>query len=156
MLSCRLSPRALRCSARVQWAHLLAARALAGRAQPTPPPKSPLPNPNPLPLAPKTTRSGGIYHEKRCALKPARLDHAVVLVGYGSNRGRDFWIVRNSWSKYWGVDGYVKIRRSGNDCGIASDALYALVAPSARVPRAPERARAAALARGRATTAAAV
>ncbi|GBF93582.1 hypothetical protein Rsub_06302 [Raphidocelis subcapitata] len=97
--------------------------------------------------------SGGIYHEKRCALRPAKLNHAVVLVGYGSDRGRGFWVVKNSWSKYWGVDGYIKIRRAGNDCGIASDAVYALVAEGAAAPGAPERARAAALAGGRARAA---
>lgn len=48
---------------------------------------------------PPPTHSGGVYAEKRCALKPKKLDHAVVLVGFGTREGEDYWIVRNSWSK---------------------------------------------------------
>ncbi|KAI8474230.1 MAG: cysteine proteinase [Monoraphidium minutum] len=93
--------------------------------------------------------SDGIYRETRCALKPKKLDHAVVLVGYGTTEGgEDYWIVRNSWSKFWGQDGYIFIHRRGNDCGIASDVAFARAADEALVPGAPERARALAVARG--------
>ena len=37
----------------------------------------------------------GVYREKRCALKPKKLDHAVLLVGWGTSaEGEDYWVVR--------------------------------------------------------------
>ena len=35
--------------------------------------------------------------------------------------------VRNSWSHFWGDDGYIKIVRGKHDCGIATDPAVALV-----------------------------
>ncbi|KAF6265677.1 hypothetical protein COO60DRAFT_1697673 [Scenedesmus sp. NREL 46B-D3] len=86
--------------------------------------------------------SEGIYRNKHCTLRPSRLDHAVILVGWGEDgsSGERFWLVKNSWSKLWGSDGYIKIHRGGNDCGIASDAAFADVAPKYMVPGAAERA----------------
>jgi len=46
------------------------------------------------------------------------LNHAVQLVGYGSEEGVDYWIVRNSWGPNWGEDGYIRIlRESEPGCG---------------------------------------
>jgi cathepsin L len=40
------------------------------------------------------------------------LDHAVVLVGYGTDEDfGDYWLVRNSWSPLWGEKGYVRLAR---------------------------------------------
>jgi cathepsin L len=39
------------------------------------------------------------------------IDHAVQLVGYGTEAGRDYWIVRNSWGAAWGEAGYIRILR---------------------------------------------
>ncbi|XP_026861293.2 cathepsin L1 isoform X1 [Electrophorus electricus] len=70
--------------------------------------------------------SSGIYEEPSC--NPNNLSHAVLLVGYGSEEGRDYWIIKNSWGAAWGEGGYMRMRRSrSNTCGIASYALYPIV-----------------------------
>lgn len=42
--------------------------------------------------------SEGVYREKRCSLKPAELNHAVILVGWGTDKQtkEPYWIVKNS------------------------------------------------------------
>ena len=44
--------------------------------------------------------------------------HAVVIVGYGTEKGVDYWLVKNSWGKGWGDRGYFKIKRGVHMCGI--------------------------------------
>lgn len=57
------------------------------------------------------------------------LDHGVVVVGYGTENGVDYWLVRNSWGRNWGEDGYIKMERnvvstSTGKCGIVMEASY--------------------------------
>jgi len=48
------------------------------------------------------------------------LDHGVVLVGYGSEHGQDYWLIRNSWNANYGEQGYIRIARTKDEqnlCG---------------------------------------
>jgi len=49
--------------------------------------------------------------------------HAVKLVGWGTEDGDDYWLIANSWNEDWGENGYFKILRGVNECGIESDAV---------------------------------
>ena len=73
--------------------------------------------------------SSGILTSSSCG---TNLDHGVLIVGYGSENGIDYWNVKNSWGTSWGDKGYVKIARSSstNDpgiCGISMDPSFPTV-----------------------------
>eukprot|EP00887_Chlorella_sp_A99_P000277 scaffold13.g277.t1 len=69
--------------------------------------------------------TAGIYTTPDCKTKPRELDHAVIASGYGTTEdGQDFWLVKNTWSPYWGEEGYMRVARSPNDCGVSQEALY--------------------------------
>jgi cathepsin L len=65
--------------------------------------------------------SSGIYDESACS--SSMLDHGVGCVGYGSENGVNYWIVRNSWGTSWGEKGYIRmIKDKSNQCGEATQA----------------------------------
>ncbi|XP_043915938.1 digestive cysteine proteinase 2-like [Protopterus annectens] len=68
--------------------------------------------------------SNGVYFEPQCGNTTDRLDHAVLAVGYGVLQGEPYWLVKNSWSTYWGNDGYILMSTKDNNCGVATDATY--------------------------------
>jgi len=73
--------------------------------------------------------SSGVLTSSTCYTS---LDHGVLIVGYGTENGIKYWLVKNSWSTSWGDQGYVKIARSDstNDpgvCGISMSPSFPTV-----------------------------
>eukprot|EP01061_Rhynchopus_euleeides_P007464 TRINITY_DN164_c0_g1_i16.p2 TRINITY_DN164_c0_g1~~TRINITY_DN164_c0_g1_i16.p2 ORF type:complete len:328 (+),score=133.75 TRINITY_DN164_c0_g1_i16:61-1044(+) len=58
------------------------------------------------------TYSSGIL--TNCCTIICRLDHGVLIVGYGDN----YWIVKNSWGSSWGESGYIRVAYGSNECGL--------------------------------------
>lgn len=61
----------------------------------------------------------GVYKKKWYELIPEG-GHAVKIVGWGTEAGADYWLVANSWNTSWGEDGYFKIARGIDECGMES------------------------------------
>jgi hypothetical protein len=60
-------------------------------------------------------------------------DHVMLVTGYGTENGTDFWTIKNSYGKLFGEDGFMRLKRNDSACdanggiGILSGPVYATV-----------------------------
>uniref|UniRef100_A0A663EU35 Cathepsin L n=1 Tax=Aquila chrysaetos chrysaetos TaxID=223781 RepID=A0A663EU35_AQUCH len=72
--------------------------------------------------------ANGVYEEPHCGNETSALDHAVLAVGYGVLHGKSYWLIKNSWSTYWGNDGYILMAMKDNNCGVTTAASFPILA----------------------------
>jgi len=65
--------------------------------------------------------TSGIIDDPTCG---DQLDHGMTVVGWGTDAGKDYWELRNMWGTSWGEEGYVRVVRGKNMCGLATEPSY--------------------------------
>jgi cathepsin L len=84
--------------------------------------KDALCNHGPIIVAVKATDAFQAYvdgvfneHDPQCTGDGSCINHAIVIVGWDDSKNA--WIIKNSWSGSWGMQGYMYIAYGSNDIG---------------------------------------
>ncbi|XP_067931272.1 uncharacterized protein [Watersipora subatra] len=74
--------------------------------------------------------SKGVFNPVICS--KTKLNHAVLLVGFGTAKGifgdTPYWTIKNSWGPTWGENGYFRIKRDAGTCGVNTQVTTAILA----------------------------
>lgn len=61
----------------------------------------------------------GIFDDPSCTKRRSDIDHAILIIGYGTKDGEDYWLLKNSWgTTEWGQGGYGLYKRGTHACSI--------------------------------------
>ncbi|WKX92829.1 hypothetical protein Q1695_010678 [Nippostrongylus brasiliensis] len=72
-------------------------------------------------------RSGVFSPSKEDCEKHSLGSHALTFIGYGTENGQPFWLVKNSWGSQWGQNGFFKLQRGQNVCGLANTVVGPII-----------------------------
>ena len=80
-----------------------------------------------------------LFHTRHF-FSPKQTDHQVLAVGWGTENGIPYWLIKNSWGTGYGDNGYVKVKRGtchtdDEECGFITAVKTTGVAGN--VPAAP-------------------
>ena len=68
-----------------------------------------------------------VTHGPDATCQDVHVNHAVLLVGYGVDQGKEYWRIKNSWGTAFGEAGYYRVARGSNICGLANDVVHSVV-----------------------------
>jgi cathepsin L len=71
----------------------------------------------------------GVFDDPECTGAASDLSHAVVLTGWKVINGVEAWEIKNSWSCYWGWEGYIYIQAENQEWnrGVTTDPVAVVV-----------------------------
>nr|XP_006129759.1 cathepsin W-like [Pelodiscus sinensis] len=79
----------------------------------------------------------GISLPSVISCSPDYRDHVALVVGFGAENKKPYWVIKNSWGEGWGEKGYYCLYRGTNACGVAESPVTAIVqrlgAPGSKV-----------------------